>query len=50
MAKKKTYKVEINVNLKALEDVINEYVSKDWILDQVLVQAWDTFTVIFRDK
>ena len=50
MAKKITYKVERDVDLDALEDVINKYASKGWILDQVLIHNIDVATIIFRDK
>jgi len=50
MAMKITYKVERNVDLEALEDVINKYASKGWILDQVLVHNIYVTTIIFRDK
>ena len=50
MPKKITYKVETGVTLEALEDIINEYASKGWILDQVIVHNIDDTTVIFRDK
>ena len=50
MAKKITYKVETHVDLNALEDLVNKYAAKGWILDQVIVHNIASTTVIFRDK
>jgi|TARA_B100001093_G_C26445292_1_gene849907 hypothetical protein len=52
MAKKITYKVEtleLQVKGQNLEDLINEHVSKGWILDKVFSDA-QLIVVIFRDK
>jgi len=49
MAKKITYKVELDVNHEALEDLINKYASKGWILDKIMTHG-PSFHVVFRNK
>jgi len=52
MAKKITYKVEtleLQVKGQKLEDLINEHVSKGWILDNVFASN-GLIVVIFTDK
>ena len=50
MAKKITYKVETPISTDALEDLINKYASKGWILHQIITHNIDKCTVIFKDK
>ena len=50
MAKKITYKVETYIDPKALEELLNEYASKGWILHLMTQCADESYTVVFRDK
>jgi len=50
MAKKITYKVEADIDSEALEELLNKYASKGWIL-HLMTQGNDyRYTVVFRDK
>ena len=50
MAKKIIYKVVRDVDIDALEDLLNDQASKGWILDTASQVLGQGFVLIFRDK